>query len=116
MHLMVVFGTRPEAIKMMPLVLELRSRADIRTTVVSTGQHRRMLDQVFQLFDQHPDIDLDIMTADQTLPQLTSRVMLEMSNVLAVHKPDRVLVHGDTTTAMASALAAFYARDRKSVV
>jgi len=109
MHAMVVFGTRPEAIKMMPVVLELRARAGIRTTVVSTGQHRSMLEQVFALFGQRPDIDLGIMTPDQTLPQITARILLELSTVLAETHPDRVFVHGDTTTAMASALAAFYA-------
>ena len=110
MHIMIVFGTRPEAIKMMPVVMELRARAGIRTTVVSTGQHRAMLDQVFSLFGQLPDIDLDIMVPNQTLAQITSRVMLELSKLLDTVKPDRVLVHGDTTTAMAAALAAFYAR------
>ncbi len=107
---MVVFGTRPEAIKMMPVVLELRRRKGFEPIVVSTGQHRTMLDQVFSLFGESPDIDLDIMTPGQTLSGITARVLQEMSKVYADNRIDRVLVHGDTTTAMAAALAAFYAR------
>jgi len=109
-RIMVVFGTRPEAIKMMPVVLELRRRKGFQPIVVSTGQHRTMLDQVFSLFGESPDINLDIMTPGQTLSDITARVLQEMSKVYAAHRVDRVLVHGDTTTAMAAALAAFYAR------
>ncbi|MGE0056200.1 MAG: non-hydrolyzing UDP-N-acetylglucosamine 2-epimerase [Hyphomicrobium sp.] len=109
-RIMVVFGTRPEAIKMMPVVLELRKRPGFHPVVVSTGQHRTMLDQVFSLFGESPDIDLDIMTPGQTLSDITGRVLQEMSKVYAGQRVDRVLVHGDTTTAMAAALSAFYAR------
>ena len=109
-RIMVVFGTRPEAIKMMPVVMELRRRKGVHPIVVSTGQHRTMLDQVFSLFGESLDINLDIMTPGQTLSDITARVLQEMSKVYASHRVDRVLVHGDTTTAMAAALAAFYAR------
>jgi len=110
LRIMVVLGTRPEAIKMMPVVLELRRREGFRAVVASTGQHRTMLDQVFSLFGESPDIDLDIMTPGQTLPDITARVLQEISKVYANQRIDRVLVHGDTTTAMAAAMAAFYAR------
>lgn len=109
-HVMLAFGTRPEAIKMLPVALELKQRSGIRTTVLVTGQHRAMLDQVFQMFGMRPDIDLELMSHNQTLAQVTSRVLNAMSDVLAEYRPDLVLVHGDTTTAMAAALAAFYAR------
>jgi UDP-N-acetylglucosamine 2-epimerase (non-hydrolysing) len=107
---MVVFGTRPEAIKMMPVVSELRRRPGIQAIALSTGQHREMLDQVLAAFGEHADIDLGLMAPGQTLPQLTSRVLLAMTEALEREKPDLVLVHGDTTTAMAAGLAAFYAR------
>jgi len=109
-RIMVVFGTRPEAIKMMPVVLELRRRQEFLPVVISTGQHREMLDQVFSLFDETPDIELDVMRPGQTLSDVTARVLKEMSEVYNREPVERVLVHGDTTTAMASALAAFYAR------
>jgi UDP-N-acetylglucosamine 2-epimerase len=106
---MIVFGTRPEAIKMMPVVAELRRRATIETIACSTGQHREMLDQVLLAFDERCEVDLGLMAPGQTLPELTSRVILAMTTVLAREKPDLVLVHGDTTTAMAAAIATFYA-------
>jgi UDP-N-acetylglucosamine 2-epimerase (non-hydrolysing) len=106
---MVVFGTRPEAIKLMPVVRALRSHADLGVVVVSTGQHREMLNQVLATFDEAVDVDLDIMSAGQTLERLTSHVLESMSRVIAEVRPAVVVVHGDTTTAMASALAAFYA-------
>jgi len=107
--IMLVFGTRPEAIKMCPLVRELRSRPDsFETTVVVTGQHREMLDQVLEAFDIKPDLDLDIMQARQTLFDVTERTLDGMRRVLALKRPDILLVHGDTTTSFASALAAFY--------
>ena len=111
-RILVVCGTRPEAIKMMPVVRELRRNPDFQTIVVSTGQHRMMLDQVFSLFDEKPEIDLDIMTPGQSLADITARVMQDMSKIYASHHIERVLVHGDTTTAMAAAVAAFYARIR----
>ncbi len=109
-RVLTVFGTRPEGIKMMPVVRELRSRPDIEQIVCVTGQHRHMLDQVFTAFNEQPDIDLEIMAPNQTLADITSKVLQRMGAVLARSKPDIVLVHGDTTTAMATALAAFYAR------
>lgn len=110
-NIMLVFGTRPEAIKMAPLVSAFRSHADtFRTQVCVTGQHREMLDQVLHIFDIRPDFDLDIMKQGQDLYDVTSRVLLGMRRVLAEARPDAVLVHGDTTTSTAAALAAFYAR------
>lgn len=106
---MLVFGTRPEAIKMAPLVKEFEKYAeDFKTIVCVTGQHREMLDQVLQLFDITPDYDLNIMKQGQDLYDVTSRVLLGMRDVLREAQPDVVLVHGDTTTSTAAALAAFY--------
>ena len=108
-NILLVFGTRPEAIKMLPLVHEFRKYPDLfNTQVCVTGQHREMLDQVLALFKVVPDIDLDIMRSGQDLYDITSRVLLGMREVLDSTKPDLVLVHGDTTTSMAAALAAFY--------
>ncbi|WP_099332218.1 non-hydrolyzing UDP-N-acetylglucosamine 2-epimerase [Actinomyces minihominis] len=106
---LLVFGTRPEAIKMCPLVKELQGRPDdFETVVCVTGQHREMLQQVLQAFDVVPDYDLDIMKAGQTLAGVTGDVLAKFSPVLEAEKPDYVLVHGDTTTAFAAGLAAFY--------
>jgi UDP-N-acetylglucosamine 2-epimerase (non-hydrolysing) len=106
---MLVFGTRPEAIKMAPLVKALQKEGDkFRTLVCVTGQHREMLDQVLQLFEITPDFDLNIMHKGQNLYDVTSKVLIGMGNVLKTEKPDIVLVHGDTTTSMAAALASFY--------
>lgn len=106
---MTVFGTRPEAIKMAPVVLELQKHPDTIIPVVAvTAQHRDMLDQVLNLFKIKPDYDLDIMAAQQTLFDITSRSMLGLDKVLQKEKPDIVLVHGDTTTTFAGALAAYY--------
>jgi UDP-N-acetylglucosamine 2-epimerase (hydrolysing) len=104
----IVFGTRPEAIKMAPVVKAFRADPSFETLVVVTGQHRSMLDQVLDIFGIVPDIDLDIMTPGQSLTDITVRVLQGMESVLSDHKPNLVLVHGDTTTAMAAALAAFY--------
>ncbi|MDP9097047.1 MAG: UDP-N-acetylglucosamine 2-epimerase (non-hydrolyzing) [Pseudomonadota bacterium] len=106
---MTVFGTRPEGIKMMPVVRELRTRSGIEQIVCVTGQHRHLLDQVFSAFGEQPDIDLQLMSPGQTLSDITARIVIGMSETLARERPDVVLVHGDTTTAMATALAAFYA-------
>ena len=107
--IMLVFGTRPEAIKMAPLVKEFQKHTDsIKTITCVTGQHREMLDQVLQLFEIHPDYDLNIMKQGQDLYDITAKVMIGMRNVLTEAKPDVVLVHGDTTTSTAAALAAFY--------
>ena len=105
---MTVFGTRPEAIKMAPLVKELKSRKEIECIVCVTAQHRQMLDQVLEVFDIKPDYDLDIMKQGQTLSDITSRVLYGLENVIKEVKPDIVLVHGDTTTTFAGALAAYY--------
>ena len=106
---MLVFGTRPEAIKMAPLVIELKKhKTDFNTIVCVTGQHREMLDQVLSVFDIKPDYDLNIMQQGQDLYDITARVLTGMRNVLKECKPDVVLVHGDTTTSTATALAAFY--------
>ena len=106
---MTVFGTRPEAIKMAPVVLELQKHADrIQTIVAVTAQHRQMLDQVLDLFQITPDYDLDIMSQGQTLYDITTKSLMGLKDVLAKEKPDLVLVHGDTTTTFAGALASYY--------
>ena len=107
--IMLVFGTRPEAIKMAPLVKEFQKHpGEFRTTVCVTGQHREMLDQVLHIFDIRPDYDLNIMKQGQDLYDVTARVLTGMRDVLKEAVPDVVLVHGDTTTSTAAALAAFY--------
>ena len=108
LRMLSVFGTRPEAIKMAPVVLALREAKHVDALVCVTAQHRQMLDQVLQLFDIQPDYDLDLMRPDQDLYDLTSRVLLGMRGLLREAKPDVVLVQGDTTTCFAAALAAFY--------
>lgn len=107
--ILLVFGTRPEAIKMAPLVKKLQAMSEqFRTVVCVTGQHREMLDQVLQLFEIVPEYDLNIMKPNQDLYDITARILLGMRGVLCEVKPDMVLVHGDTTTSTAAALAAFY--------
>lgn len=107
--ILLVFGTRPEAIKMAPLIKEYQKYPEtFRTIVCVTGQHREMLDQVLRLFDIHPDYDLNIMKQGQDLYDITARVLTGMREVLHEAQPDLVLVHGDTTTSTAAALAAFY--------
>ena len=109
--IMLVFGTRPEAIKMCPLVKEFQKRKDeFETIVCVTGQHREMLDQVLRIFNVKPDIDLNIMKQGQDLTDVTVRILNGMRDVFKTCKPDVVLVHGDTTTSTAAALAAFYAQ------
>lgn len=111
MKVMVVFGTRPEAIKMAPLVKGLQAKAgEIETVVCVTAQHREMLDQVLKLFDIVPEHDLNIMKPGQDLFDITSNILLGLKGVLQQEKPDLVLVHGDTTTTLATSLAAYYAR------
>jgi len=105
---MVVFGTRPEAIKMAPVVHALRAQEAIETRICVTGQHRGLLDQVLRAMEIAPDIDLDLMQSRQTLDDLTARLLLALGPVLDGEKPDRVLVHGDTLTAMTASLAAHY--------
>lgn len=108
-RIVLVFGTRPEAIKIAPLVKEFQKHPEkFETIVCVTGQHRQMLDQVLEIFDIHPDYDLNIMKQGQDLYDVTTRVLLGMRDVLKEAKPDVVLVHGDTTTSTAAALAAFY--------
>ncbi len=105
---MLVFGTRPEAIKMCPLVNELKSRKGIKTVVCVTGQHRQMLDMVLDAFNVEPDYDLSIMKDKQTLFDITANILLKIKGVLEEVKPDVVLVHGDTSTTFVTALACFY--------
>lgn len=107
---MVVFGTRPEAIKMAPVVEALKARPEIETIVAVTAQHRQMLDQVMDLFGITPDVDLNVMEPGQSLAGLFAKILTGMTAVIAEQKPDLVLVHGDTSTTLASALAAFYNR------
>lgn len=106
--IMLVFGTRPEAIKMCPLVKELKKHDDLETIVCVTGQHKEMLEQVLTVFEVTPDYDLGIMRADQTLFTITSSILEKIQKVFEKEKPDIVLVHGDTTTTFATSLAAFY--------
>ncbi|MGI5865538.1 MAG: non-hydrolyzing UDP-N-acetylglucosamine 2-epimerase, partial [Myxococcales bacterium] len=113
LRVLVAMGTRPEVIKMAPVVRALRARpADFQTIVCATAQHRQMLDQALAVFDLKPDIDLDLMAPGQDIYDVTAKVLLSMRPVLAEREPDVVLVQGDTTTAFAVALAAFYARRR----
>ena len=105
---MLVFGTRPEAIKMCPVVNELKMRKNIKTIVCVTGQHRQMLDQVLKVFDVQPDYDLSIMKDKQTLFDITINILQSIKNVLETEKPDVVLVHGDTSTTFVTSLACYY--------
>lgn len=106
--IMLVFGTRPEAIKMCPLIKELKKRHSIKTLVCVTGQHRQMLDQVLEIFQVTPDYDLSIMKQNQTLFDITTNILNDIKNVLEEVQPDVVLVHGDTSTTFVTALACFY--------
>ncbi|OOF81723.1 UDP-N-acetylglucosamine 2-epimerase [Rodentibacter ratti] len=108
MKILTVFGTRPEAIKMAPLVNQLKSTPDIISRVCVTGQHREMLDQVLSLFEIQPEYDLNIMKESQTLQNITTAIIEKLSPILEEFKPNYVLVHGDTTTTFAASLAAFY--------
>ncbi|MFH0908184.1 MAG: UDP-N-acetylglucosamine 2-epimerase (non-hydrolyzing) [bacterium] len=112
-RILCVVGTRPEAIKMAPVILELQRRADsFETTVMATAQHREMLDDVMKVFGIRPDIDLDIMTPNQRLADITCRVLSEMSRYVREKKPDAVLAQGDTTTVMAASMACFFEQAR----
>ena len=108
LKVMTVFGTRPEAIKMAPLIKELEKRDNIDSIVCVTAQHREMLDQVLEIFNINPDYDLNIMKSNQTLTSITANVLDELNTVINEVKPDIVLVHGDTTTTLSASLAAFY--------
>lgn len=108
MSVLVVFGTRPEAIKMAPLVKAIEADAALEVKVCVTGQHREMLDQVLALFDVHPEYDLSVMKPGQNLSDLTASILSGLQPVLEKEKPDIVLVHGDTTTTFAASLAAYY--------
>lgn len=105
---MLVFGTRPEAIKMCPVVKELQNRKEIRSVVCVTGQHREMLQQVLDVFDVQPDYNLDIMRDNQTLFEITANILIKIRSVLEWERPDLVLVHGDTSTSFVTALSCFY--------
>lgn len=109
-RILIVFGTRPEAIKMAPVVWALKSNPSFDTRVCVTAQHREMLDQVLSLFDIAPDYDLDLMTTQQTLADISSKVLLGISNVIERWTPDLTLVHGDTTTTASASMACFYKR------
>ena len=106
--IMFVFGTRPEAVKMCPLVNELKSRAGVETVVCVTGQHREMLDSVLEIFRVEPQYDLSVMKENQTLSDVTTKILEQICSVLQKEAPDTVLVHGDTTTSFAAALACYY--------
>ena len=109
LKIMVVFGTRPEAIKMAPLVLELQKQSEmIQTVTVVTAQHRQMLDQVLETFKIVPNYDLNIMGKSQTLLEITTKILDKLDPIIKKEKPDMVLVHGDTTTTFATSLVAFY--------
>jgi UDP-N-acetylglucosamine 2-epimerase (non-hydrolysing) len=107
---LLIFGTRPEAVKMAPLVLELKNNGNFDVKVCVTAQHRQMLDQVLGIFGITPDYDLDIMKTSQSLSYITTGVLEGIDGVLKADRPDIVLVHGDTTTTFAAALSAFYAQ------
>jgi UDP-N-acetylglucosamine 2-epimerase (non-hydrolysing) len=109
-HILCIVGTRPEGIKMAPLIKALKAEPWTRVTVLATAQHRGLLDQVLSLFDIQPDVDLDIMRANQTLPELTARLITALDGKFAELSPDVVLAQGDTTTVMTAALVAFYRR------
>jgi len=106
---LIIFGTRPEAIKMSPLVKEFRKHEMFDTRVCVTAQHREMLDQVLDFFEIEPDFDLDLMKPNQNLYTLTSDIILGLKSILEEYEPDYVYVHGDTTTSMAASIASFYA-------
>jgi len=108
MKVLVIFGTRPEAIKMAPVIRELRKYSEIQCRVCVTAQHREMLDQVLDIFDTKPDYDLNLMKCNQNLSDTTATVLKAVEKVLINEKPDLILVQGDTTTTFASSLAAFY--------
>ena len=108
MKVLSIFGTRPEAIKMAPLVVKLKENAQIDSAVCVTGQHREMLDQVLELFDITPDYDLNVMKKNQSLSEVTSRIINNLSPILEDYQPDLILVHGDTTTTFSAALSGFY--------
>lgn len=110
MKVLTVFGTRPEAIKMAPLVKKLRAHSEIEDKVCVTAQHREMLDQVLELFEVKPDYDLNIMKAGQDLYDITAKILLGLREVIEDFKPDWILVHGDTTTTIAASMAAFYGK------
>src|ERR1700739_4284388 len=106
----IAFGTRPEAIKLAPVILRFDRHPDVEQRVLVSGQHRQLLDQVLELFGIQPARDLKVMQADQSLGALTARVLHEVEQDLAAYRPDWLIVQGDTTTALASALAAYYQR------
>src|SRR4029453_800416 len=110
MKVLFVFGTRPEAIKLCPVITHMRARPEFDVRVCATAQHRELLDQVLEVFDVQPHYDLEAMSPGQTLFQSTSRILMGLEPVMQQERPDLVIVQGDTTTTLCGALAAFYAR------
>ncbi len=110
LRVMTIFGTRPEAVKMAPVIQAMRNEKDIHSLVCVTAQHRQMLDQVLEILDIRPDIDLNLMRPNQSLPQLTASILVELDPILQKYRPDWLLVQGDTTTVMAAALLGYYNR------
>ncbi|MBU1464142.1 MAG: UDP-N-acetylglucosamine 2-epimerase, partial [Alphaproteobacteria bacterium] len=108
MKIAIVFGTRPEAIKMFPVIHALRARPGVETRVIVTAQHRGLLDQVLEIAGIVPDVDLDVMVPNQTLDGLTAKLIVELGKAFDAEKPDRIVVHGDTLTTMVASLAAYY--------
>ena len=108
MRVLIAFGTRPEAIKLAPVIIELRTRSEIDVQVVTTAQHREMLDQALTIFDIAPDVDLDVMRPRQSLAEVSGRVLLQMDALLGRASADLLVVQGDTTSAFMCGLAAFY--------
>ncbi|WP_313805070.1 non-hydrolyzing UDP-N-acetylglucosamine 2-epimerase [Sphingobium sp.] len=108
MKVALVFGTRPEAIKLFPVIHALRAREDVETRVIVTAQHRGLLDQVLEIAGIVPDVDLDVMTPNQTLDGLTAKLIVELGHAFDAERPDRIIVHGDTLTTMVASLAAYY--------
>src|SRR6478736_3794358 len=108
--ILVIIGTRPEAIKLLPVFMELKKKKTLRPLLISTGQHRQMLTPIFDFFGIKPDFDMSIMTRNQTLPELTALLMVKCSDFFKQELPELVIVQGDTTTAMVASLAAFYGR------
>src|SRR5690606_2115210 len=112
MHIAIIFGTRPEAIKLIPVIKEFQKRENVKLTIISTGQHKEMLIPILEWFDVKPDYDLDLMKPDQTLSSISSLLLDQLDSLFEKLSPDFLLVQGDTVTAFVSSLAAFYRKIR----